>query len=371
MKGREEEMMKKRVGIVMAMVMLVTNSLSAFATSPSPTATTEEVVTSDIVIVTEKTTEEITQEKEVVIETMVASGDLDESGTLTAQGVATVAEMLLSVVKTENAQVLDSGLVTQLTESGEEVGAVLFSLTGEILATISTDSIIVTNTDNKTIEVVDGVAAKPVITGLSEAATAQMDQAITKIFGDTDTIAEADLSTAVHALVQEIPTLTLPESATLQVTNIVDIDLSDSAKQAQELYGAQVAVTVSLDVDQDHYVIALHNYSDDNWENIPCVNNGDGTVTVAMSSQSPVVFVVSDEEAVIEVASAEDTTEEAVTEEADTTDDTADVTEEADDAATEVAESSSNMMYIIVVVLLIAGILFIVFKKKNKKTDEK
>ncbi len=323
-------------------------------------------------IVTEKTTEEITQEKEVVIETMVASGDLDESGTLTAQGVATVAEMLLSVVKTENAQVLDSGLVTQLTESGEEVGAVLFSLTGEILATISTDSIIVTNTDNKTIEVVDGVAAKPVITGLSEAATAQMDQAITKIFGDTDTIAEADLSTAVHALVQEIPTLTLPESATLQVTNIVDIDLSDSAKQAQELYGAQVAVTVSLDVDQDHYVIALHNYSDDNWENIPCVNNGDGTVTVAMSSQSPVVFVVSDEEAVIEVASAEDTTEEAATEEAeDATDDTAAVTEEADDAATEVAESSSNMMYIIVVVLLIAGILFIVFKKKNKKSDEK
>ncbi len=353
--------MKRRVMAVVMGSILLMGSLTVSA-SPSPSVSTNTEVSSDVLVTTDKTVDEIKEAATVLVEALVETGEVDTDGKLTNLGVAMVTSILETISYTTNGETLETGLVVQKTEDDREVAGLIISLDGELLGTMELGAVVVTNTTAGTVVVEDGVVTKPVVEGLAETAAVQMEQAIAQLFGTEETVAVEEAEVFLREVFSSISNVEVAEDSALSVLNVVDIDLTDFAKTSVQEYSALALITVDLGVTDSQYIAAIHNYEGENWENLPCTNNGDGTVTLAMSTFSPVAFVVSDTPIITEVSvDVEDTTEGEV-EDGDVAEDSEEATE---DVVAEAESDSSMMMYVGIAVAVVAGIAFFAMKKKK------
>lgn len=342
--------MRTRIGSLLIAMMLLMSSVTVWA-APSPSVSTDEEITSDVLVTSDKSVEEILEAVEVLVVELQESGELDEEGKLTSTGVAMVTSFLANQEYSVNGETLESGLVVQLTTDDREVAGLILSLDGELIGTIELGAIVVTNSELSQIVVEDGVISRPTITGLNEEIDAQMEQAITQLFGTEETLTTEEAEVYLREVLATISNITVAEGTSLNVLNIIDVSVSDYAVESLQAYSALAMVTVDLGILDSEYVVALHNYSDANWENLPCVNNGDGTVSFALSSFSPVAFVVSDEPIVVEEVAEE------VPEEVEET--------EAVETTEEETSSSSMVQYLIIAVLVLGVLIFVISKKKK------
>ncbi len=361
--------MKSKIMVLLVSMMLLVCGVTAFA-APSPSVDSDEEITSDVLITTDMSLDELEELVEELVAELQEAGILDEDGMLTATGVQTVIEFLESNDYSENGEILDSGLVVQVTEDGREVAGLVITLDGEVIGTVELGAVVITPmTDEDSLTVnEDGLIEKPVVEGLSDDVAQQMEQALTQLFGTEDTVTPEAAAKYLDEVLASISNLTVVEDSVLSVMSVIDVSCSDYVSETLAQYGAMGVYTYDLGIEESDYVVAIHNYSGDMWEYVPSVNNGDGTVTFALSSTSPVAFVVSDEEIVAQVVVEDVVTD--TEEDVEAEDTVVDAEEQESEVAEDAEETGSPMVMCIVVFVVIIAIIFFFVIKKRKK-DEK
>lgn len=340
--------MKTRVMALILGITVLGCSVTAWG-APSPSVSTDEEITSDVLVTSDKSVEEIIEAAKVLIANLTATGELDADGKLTATGVSMMTNLIANHGYSVNGETLDTGLVVQLTTDNREVAGLILSLDGELLGTIELGAITVTNSSEGVVAINDGQVTKPVIPGLDEAQEVQMQQALTQLFGTEETVTVEEADTYLRNVLASIGNITVAEGTSLEVRNIIDVNVSEYSAEALKEYSGLALITVAIGVADNEYVAAIHNNADDSWENLPCINNGDGTVSFAMNTFSPVAFVVSEEPIIAEVSEDVEVEDEIMEDEVEET----------------TGINTTMIQYIVIAAIVIGVIAFVIVKKKK------
>jgi hypothetical protein len=170
--------------------------------------------------------------------------------------------------------------------------------------TVDSSTTVTVNGQEVDVDDLDNSGLTLVVTPLSKADDAPNDE-ITEMLEQayTDIATDIEFSTGTD---EEAFTAAQDDAEsrgkTLVASNIFDISVIDDDNALVDVDGIHVRLAVD---NADDLVLVMHK-ADGTWEVVPFTNNGDGTITLVLSSLSPIAFFVETDATVIDDSSNND-----------------------------------------------------------------
>jgi hypothetical protein len=209
--------------------------------------------------------------------------------------------------------------------------------------TVDSSTTVTVNGQEVDVDDLDNSGLTLVVTPLSKAddapndeITEMLQQAYTDIATDIEFSSDEDQSSFSEA--QDDAEA---RGKTLVASNIFDISLVDDDNALVDVDGIHVRLAVD---NADDLVLVMHK-ADGTWEVVPFTNNGDGTITLVLSSLSPIAFFVETDATVIDDSSnndSDDTSSSSSDESGTSSDSSADSTASGTSSGTTSGGSSTS-----------------------------
>jgi hypothetical protein len=209
--------------------------------------------------------------------------------------------------------------------------------------TVDSSTTVTVNGQQVNVDDLDDSGLTLVVTPLSKAddapndeITEMLEEAYTDIATDIEFSSESD-EEAFTAAQDDAES----RGKTLVASNIFDISVVDDNNALVDVDGIHVRLAVD---NADDLVLVMHK-ADGTWEVVPFTNNGDGTITLVLSSLSPIAFFVETDAAVIDDSSSDasdDTSSSSSDESGTSSDSSADSTASGTSSGTTSGGSSTS-----------------------------
>jgi hypothetical protein len=177
-----------------------------------------------------------------------------------------------------------------VTAFAEESTGFVSSIEQQAAPTVDSSTTVTINGEEVNVDNLDDSGLRLVITPLSKADDAPNDEITDMLETAYQDIAK-DIefsSDEEQAEFQAAQDDAASRGKTLVASNIFDISVLDDSNLLVDVDGIHITLEVS---NADDLVLVMHK-ADGTWEVVPFTNNGDGTISLVLSSLSPIAFFV-------------------------------------------------------------------------------